>query len=504
MNARSGLLLICAWVLLGSMPSGLHAQPWLEPGDLGLRDDIQTLVDAGAINVPMTTWPMSWGDIAPGLADVDMAGLGERELGALSRVKARATDALDSDYLRLDARLSGSHNPRVIRTFESTPRESAEAALSAQWTGERFAFKAVATGVADASDGESFRPDGSYAGMALGNWMVSAGFQERWWGPGWEGSQILGTNARPFPHVAIQRNRSTPFQSKWLSWIGPWSLTSFVGVLDDEREITNAQMLGLRASFRPDPWGIQGLEIGLSRTAQLCGEGRPCGFSTYMDMLLGRDNRGANVAPEDEPGNQLGAIDARWASPIGHLPYALYMQWGAEDGRAGPSPVGSFLRQLGAEIWGGLPGTRWRHRTHMELSETICTDGGIGGSGNQWNCAYNHSIYKTGYRYQGRVMGNGIDSDGRSYSLGSTLSGTGDGSWHVLLRHVELNRGGVSDPAHSLSEGPNQFDELAVSHERKAFGGHLSVGMGYSRLDAPLKIGDGDGFSAFIQWKTGF
>ena len=481
-----------------------QAQPWLEPGNIFLRDDIQTLSDAGIIRGPVQVWPLAWGDIAADLDQANSVVLDEAVTGALARVRAKAREAQDSDYLRTDIRAAAALKPRVIRTFEDTPREKGELELSLGWTGDRFSFKADATVVADASDGESLRPDGSYLGMALGNWMVSAGYQERWWGPGWEGSQILGTNARPFPHLAIQRNHSTPFESKWLSWIGPWNLVSFIGLLDDERVITDAQILGLRASFRPDVPGLGGLEIGLSRTAQLCGEDRPCDFDTYMNMLFGRDNRGDNVDPADEPGNQLGAIDARWASPIGHLPYALYFQWGAEDGRAGPSPVGSFLRQLGAEVWGNVFSTGWRHRTHLEFSETICTDGGIGGSGNQWNCAYNHSIYQTGYRYQGRVMGNGIDGDGRSYSVGSTLQGIGGGSWQLLLRHVDINIDGGDDPAHSLSAGPNKLDELAVSHEREAFGGTLSIGAGYSRLDSPLLLGDGDGFNAFVQWKTGF
>ena len=223
-----------------------------------------------------------------------------------------------------------------------------------------------------------------------------------------------------------------------------------------------------------------------------------------MNALFGRDNRGTNVNPEDEPGNQLAAIDARWAAPIGHLPYALYMQWGAEDGRQGSAMPGSWLRQLGAELWGTLPGTGWRHRTHLEFSDTVCTEGGFGGSGDKWNCAYNHEIYTTGYRYRGRVMGHGMDGDGRSYSLGTTLQGIGGASWQVLLRHVEINIDGGDDPAHSLSAGPNKLDELAVSHEREAFGGTLSIGAGYTRLDAPLLLGDGDGFSAFVQWNTGF
>ena len=51
---------------------------------------------------------------------------------------------------------------------------------------------------------EGFALDGSYIAARLGNWSASFGQVERWWGPGWDGSLILSTNARP-----SQRFRST-------------------------------------------------------------------------------------------------------------------------------------------------------------------------------------------------------------------------------------------------------------------------------------------------------
>jgi len=48
-------------------------------------------------------------------------------------------------------------------------------------------LKLSATVVADPDDDRELRPDGSYLAMSLGNWMVSAGYLDRWWGPGWQG-----------------------------------------------------------------------------------------------------------------------------------------------------------------------------------------------------------------------------------------------------------------------------------------------------------------------------
>ena len=82
--------------------------------------------------------------------------------------------------------------------------------------------------------------------------------------------------------------------------------------------------------------------------AQWCGDGSPCDGSVFLDLVAGKDNRGVNVAPEDEPGNQLGGIDIRWSLP-GNIPVATYMQWIGEDGRGGGGAIGSWMRQLGLE-----------------------------------------------------------------------------------------------------------------------------------------------------------
>ena len=49
------------WLLapLVTVVAGLsHADPWLAPGDEGLRSDIQLLADAGILRGPVTTWPL--------------------------------------------------------------------------------------------------------------------------------------------------------------------------------------------------------------------------------------------------------------------------------------------------------------------------------------------------------------------------------------------------------------------------------------------------------------
>jgi hypothetical protein len=268
-----------------------------------------------------------------------------------------------------------------------------------------------------------------------------------------------------------------------------------LNVLDDEREVDNALLFGLRVTFKP----INSVEIGLSRTAQFCGDGRPCDFKAFTNMLLGNDNRGVTVDAEDEPGNQLAGIDIRWALPR-QIPVALYMQWIGEDGRNEQAIPGSWLRQVGVEAWGRFGDAS--HRTHIEVSDTSCREGGFGFSDIKPDCAYDHSIYRTGYRYKLKSMGHGMDGDGLSYSLGSTLVQSGGQSWNLLLRYMEINRVGTQGPRHTISATSQELADIQLTHNRLTSNGRFHVGLGYSRLDDNASGSSTSDIEAFVQWST--
>ncbi|HSG63950.1 MAG TPA: capsule assembly Wzi family protein, partial [Gammaproteobacteria bacterium] len=353
-------------------------------------------------------------------------------------------------------------------------------------------------GVDEPADGEDVRADGSEIGLRLGNFTLAASTMERWWGPGWDGSLILSTNARPTPQIAISRNSAQPFASRWLRWIGPWTLTSFIGQLDDARVVDDALLFGLRFTFKPLP----SLEIGLSRTAQWCGDGRSCDLSTFGDLLLGLDNRGENVDAEDEPGNQLGGFDVRWALPWLDRSTALYAQWIGEDTRQGGPQIGSWLRQIGAEYSGTAFDGRWSHRSYLEYSDTVCREGGLGFSDKKFNCAYEHAIYRTGYRYERMSVGHGMDSDGTIASIGSIWQGGQDLSWQFSARHIDTNQSAAPSGNHTISPIRVEIDELLAVHERPLWVGWLRVALGYRDTrypdDASLDDNSAFGWIEFV------
>jgi hypothetical protein len=483
------------FLLLTCLALAAHAEPLARPGDTLLRHDIRLLVDEGVLNLPINTWPIPWGGVFDQLNRAPAAELSPAAADAMARLRERARWELDTDEWYLTGWASAAAEPRVIRTFEDTPREQAEAGVAFSWTNSRFTANLSAAYANDPFDGEEFRPDDTYVGMVLGNWMVTAGWQERWWGPGNDASSILSSNVRPRPGVTLQRNLSTPFETKWLSWLGPWNLTTFMEHLDDERVTDDPLLWGFRFGFRP----LRGLEINVTRTAMWCGEGRPCDFSTFLDVLKGNDNRGQNTTPEEEPGNQLAGYDIRWSLPA-DIPVALYMQWTAEDGRPQGVPLGSLLRLAGGEFWGTVGGLA--HRTHIEVADTTCREGGFGFSDKKPNCAYNHPLYPTGYRYNKRVMGHSIDGDGRSYSVGSTLVQAAGHTWNVALRYMQINREGSPDPRHSLSATPQDRADVQVTHERLTRFGRFHLGVGYSHVDDEASGTDSSDFTGFIRWST--
>lgn len=479
---RAGLVLS-----VFAVPHGAFASPFIPAGDMALRADIEILADYGVFDGPTTTWPLAWGPIRVALDEADdESKLPAHVRHALERVRRAARRQTRAGDLHFKAALSGAEKPMRIRYFADTPRESAEIGAGLGWTGHRIAIELNTQSVSSPDDGEEIRADGSVVAVALGNFSFGASTLDRWWGPGWGGSLILSNNARPIPALTIDRNFTEAFESPWLSWIGPWDLSVMLGRMESERTVPDARFFGLRFNFRP----LSGLEIGLSRTAQWCGEGRPCDFDAFVDLLAGRDNLGdEGISAGNEPGNQLAGVDVRWSLGRFDLPVAVYGQFIGED-EAGGFPS-RYLAQLGAE-GAGLWGKRWSYRWFGEIADTSC---GFYESSTNFNCAYNHGIYRDGYRYRGRVIGHGADNDSRLLSAGLMLIDDTTTRWSILARYGELNRGGAPDPRHTLTPVAEDIASLDVSWSRAFPFGVLELGVGAERIDDTNLRG-------YLQWRT--
>ena len=157
-----------------------QADPWLAPGDEGLRSDIQLLADSGILRGPVTTWPISWPDIARDVLGAKVGPLDAATADALLRIQRRARDSSSGGFAGLGIRVGGAHEPSMLRGYADTPREEGEVAMRASWLTDHFAINLQGTYAVDPDDGQEFRADGSYLGINVGNFMLSAGLMERW------------------------------------------------------------------------------------------------------------------------------------------------------------------------------------------------------------------------------------------------------------------------------------------------------------------------------------
>ena len=490
-------ILAQSWLVLAGLllftPTVLAA-PQAQPGDVGLRHDIQVLADYGAISGPVTTWPISWDAVLADLESVQANDvvLPNKVLPTFNRVLARAQREAGRNQFAYGGSLSGAEKPAQIRGFSNTPRERGELRAGVSWFSDVVSLDLNVSAVDNPADGEDVRADGSQIGVDLGNWSIAASTMERWWGPGWDGSLILSNNARPIPSVVIGRNRTHAFESKWLSWIGPWDLDVMFGQLEKDRAVPNARFFGMRVNFRP----LKGLEIGLSRSAQWCGDGRPCGFDTFIDLLLGKDNVGDDgTTPENEPGNQMAGFDARWTNMWFGTPVSLYGQMIGED-EAGGFPS-RYLAQFGIE-GSGITRGQTSYRWFAEVAGTSCD---VVKSEVRYNCAYRNSIYQSGYTYNRRIIGHGLDNDARVVSAGIVIVSAEGNSWQVLGRVGDLNRVG-SDPNHTVAPVPQDLASVDIQHSRSTRIGRFDIGIGYEQREIIATGESADDSRGFIRWTS--
>ena len=390
---------------------------------------------------------------------------------ALERVRGRMQKTA---AWRLTA-FAGGGGPGLLRDFDALGRDDGELGARAEYSHGRFEVSLNAAGVIDPADDQDARLDGSHVTMQLGNWLLSLQSLDRWWGPGHQGSLILSNNARPMPTAMIERAAAIPFESKWLSWLGPWRFSFAVSQMEDERrDIDRPLFMAWRVAIMP----FKDVELGFSRTAQFCGQQLACDLNTFANMLAGNDNVGIDATPENEPGNQMAGFDLRWASPIGRGPYAIYAQAIGED-ESSYLPA-KYLMQFGLETWKPFSDGSLL-LGFAEWANTTCS--GISSSGPYYNCSYNQGRFNIeGYRYRGRTIGHTTDSDAESLAVGAIFTSAGGDSWSATAHASRLNHDGF-DARNTVSAGPADYAALELGWRGSLWGENISVDLGVEAIE---------------------
>ena len=453
-NFKFRFLLLFMFILLNIQSQHVQASPWAVPGNLILRHDIQVLVDSGVINIPITTWPLAWGDIAYNLSKTEQE-MTSFELASFQRIKEALLEE-EIGGISANTSLKFAKNPETITSFNDSVGARSEIEGESTYLGKNFAINLHVK----KAGGETVF-DESYIAVALGDYSISLGSKKNWWGPGWGGSLILSTNANPISGISIERNFSDPFESKLLHWVGPWDLSLLLGELEHSRTRSDALFFGMRIGSRP----LTNLEIGFSKTSLFCGENRPCGFSSFSDMLLDKTDSGYN----------LSGFDFRSSHHIKNFPFALYGQI------IGEGISDNHLGLFGLETWGPINDFDQleSYRVFLEAASTSCEF--YNNDDSKYGCAYHDSLYPDGYRYKGVNIGHSADGDALILTLGGIIVAQNSQLIKSSLSLGKLNRG--SNYLYKVSQNNNDFFKFDLGYEFDLFWfdillGSFDVGLG--------------------------
>lgn len=456
------------WIFSVALFQSALASPFLPADNPQLRSDIERLSRAGLINLPLSSWPLSQAAVRRELDKANQEKIPAEFIAVVNRVRMAIKPIPPKQPPKVSMNLSASKDPAVLRSFGDTTREQLGATLNMQGSMAGGYYQLATTIAKDPLDEDNTRFDGSHITYSLGNWWLTAGAIERWWGPGWASSLVFSNNARPVPGLSLQRSVSDPSELPVLNLLGPWSATAFIGQMDDERAINQAKLLGLSVAFKPHPR----VEIALHRTAQWGGEGRPQSASNLLKLIIGRgDNCYDSECREDEPGNQLGGIDVRLELPK----FTLYGQLiGEDEANAWPAKK---AWQLG--VSGELQALSLQGSWYIEQSDTRCASSKASG----YNCFYNHSIYQSGYRYQGRVIAASWDNDSRVLSAGVIVTADNGDIYSLRVHNGEINRDSLNsgEPSfHTVAPNGAKLNYYDLSWKRSMAWGSWSLGANYS------------------------
>ena len=432
-HKRAGQPLISRAMLAASMVMAMtaiqtpaRADTWAAVGDRGLRADIELLADRGLIAGLVTTWPIPDGQLSTLLQNSRL----ETEPAYVQAAAQRVIDARLSGQPRGFEPLASLHTtnePALVRDFGNTARQQADVSAGFDWTGRWLSLHLLAGEQTRYSghDGR-FALDGTEVTALLGNLQVYAGWVDHWYGPGSVSSLILSNNARPFPKIGLMRNNPHAFESKWLSWLGPWQIDTYVGMLDGPRTDRNTIDAGVRATLNPLP----GLEMGLTRTTELCGDNHPCEpLSAMFDF--NNNNSDQNKV------NEEAAFDVRWSHSLGSVVVAPYLQLMNED-------TGPFAHSYTSHLYGfrfagpwGEDGMRWDVAT--EFADTVPTLNIFSYGKYYTDGSYNNAGYPDGFRYRGRTTGFSLDSNSRLISVLGDLTDLRGWTWRLALHGAAVS-----------------------------------------------------------------
>lgn len=480
-------------LMVGAMGFGAtaSASPWFEAGNIKIKHDLKLLSDYGLYAGTTGSWPIPKETVHKYLK----AKVGKSVPAPVRAAHARVFNLVHqpSGKLEVSGFARASNGSSHLRTYNDSPRANYEVRLNAEYNAGNFSTRLSTTFAGgDPEDGRHFRIDGSYLAYSYGNWIASLGAQERYWGPGVDGSLIMGNNSRPVPAFTLQRGFTEMDKNGYFSWLGGVDFVTTLGFLGGERTISDAMLWGTRIGFKPNP----NLEIGLNRTAIWGGKGQKKDGAAIIDAIVGRDSN----KTEDNLNNQMTSIDFNYN--LRSNKNTVYGQIATDTalGDGGEAlEEGAFL-QLG---FTHLLLADKNTRGYLLRFDYTTTESKVHDSDNRDATinpgTYNHARYTTGYRYKGRSLGSPLDGESNAATLGVTFVDGKDRTWDGAIRLGTFFVDNFGQNAPNTASTESDFYGFDITVSGKVDGVGMKAGLNVLHTDEEVQGAHKDTVYGFWQ-----
>lgn len=414
-------LMIFLALLLGSIATFAHAEPSVPyMPTWQARHHLERLVDEAGLQITTTHWPLPASAVQNALDDLpnDLSP-------SLAESKAFVSAELRKlhQHGNVDAQLRNRAEAPVGFGENYTPGSSLKLSSAATQFGPDGLPVAARVGLRVEQNPDSLqtnfsgglgnnsrtqaRLDDTALVAEVSGFNVQAFAHQNWWGPGWESSLINSNNIPPWMGVGIQRSEVKPSDSKWLSWMGPWSFEMFVAQAQEPNmaatQPSGFYFMGSRLTLKPWSW----VEIGLTRDEQMTGTAHQMLTTTFA---VGN----TQGAQQDVNGtsNGVAGYDVKLNCPKG-VHCDTYFQWMGEDASGQSHLPNSFMTLEGMEWWS----TSGRHRMFTEYTQTY-TDSFPWNTTKQVGSGYRNGSFPQGFTNGGRWIGSSFGGDARVLTVG--------------------------------------------------------------------------------------
>ncbi len=381
------------FILLSIFSTQIFTDPWISAKDEFLVKKLEYLSIKDGFSIDSTAYPMPLALLRNPNEDMF------NNISLMADYIAVADKIVEKESKKFINEIGFSSNSEFnpFRFMDSKFKDKNSFFFSNSYLGERFASKISMTIYESPFEERKYDFSDSYLALVSGNFILGIGNYDRWWGPSHHASLILSNYSKSSPGLFIRSLEGFTSPLPLINYFGKLNFSFFANQLESNRAVKNPYLLGGRLSMNP----VNGFTIGLTRSIMFGGKGKDNSLKALWDSISGDASTYQGIA-DGNIDNELAGFDLKYSFNVRDIVWSFYGQYIGEDG-TDYWPWRTFY-SLGTEFVYLRKGKL--RSLVIEFIDTFYSN--VNGVA---NVTYEHSSYRSGYRYKGTPLGAFIDGD---------------------------------------------------------------------------------------------